>query len=285
MFKKLRLFFQSVKAVRSGDLQHIDDFTRSAVADAMNGGQSQVTRLRPDVEDMLYAPSSDVLYPAEPQLTAQHVAMIRRIRLGWNGTESGAPECAPANSFVGGRAPDLIRDLLGDDVDDAAIAEFMISFLPALRAFMHSADLAAGTYTLSNMDADLYARSKRGLENAAALFAIAPDMTFTVTQDDITLAKATQWDWPDEDDMAVACERGDIAGPTVDPKRPYGDMTYIDLDIHRVLGWPVETRTESGHIGISDQQADEATRLHFRQLGTLQAFVEHAQLPPDPQYG
>ncbi|MCK0120838.1 hypothetical protein MWU61_09820 [Loktanella sp. F6476L] len=268
MFTKLRFFLQAFKAVRSGDSDQIDAVTRAAMA----GPKSSPCDA---AQDTLFSPSSDLLYPLASQLTDDHIVMIRRMRLDWNGMESGAPQCVPSQSFTGGKAPDLIRTLIGD-ADDIAIAHFMVALRPALSIFMDKAELQPGTYPLSNMDADGLARTKRGLDNADTLFAITPDMTMTVTDADIALAKAAQWEWPDEDDMFSAFEAGDIAGPTVDPKRPYGDMTYIALDMHRVLGWPIEARTENGHIGISDEQEAEATRLHFRQLGTMQAFLEHA---------
>lgn len=273
MFTKLRLFLQAFKAVRSGDPDQIDAFTDAAI-------KGTGPQLSDAAQDVLFSPSSDLLYPAEQQLTDDHIAMIRQMRLDWNGTESGAPQCVPKHSFTGGKAPDLIRNLLGNDASDADVADFMISLVPALRVFMNTAQLAAGTYKLSNMDAATLKDSQRGLEGADALFAIGPDMTMDVADDDIALLRNAQWEWAAEDDMFVALQKDNIAGPTVDPKRPYGEMTYFDLDMHRILGWPVETRTESGHIGISEEQAAEATRLHFRQLGAMQAFLEHGQIPP-----
>jgi len=282
MFRRLKLFVQSVKAVRAaragGDIDaEVDKLLRQAGFEGSSGPGSDLDNA---AQDLLLDPPFEALYPDAPHLTAAHVALIRRMRLSWNGVESGAPQCEPSQSFTGGMAQALIRAELGD-VDDEAVAEFMVSLAPAMGVFMQHARLAPGTYTLGNMTPELLAQAKAGLEGADALFAIAPGMRFTVEADDLTLAAQAQWQWPDEEDMYAAFDAGDIAGPTVDGKRPYGDMSYIDLDIHRILGWPVEARTEDGNIAISDAQQAMATRLHFRQLGTLQAFVQHADIAPE----
>lgn len=284
MFRRIRLFFQAMKAVKAaragGDIDaEVDALLHKAGFDGASGGGGMA--VSGAAADLLYEPPFAQLYPDTPVLNQAHVALIRRMRLGWNGAEVGAPQCHPEQSFAGGKAPDLVRAALGD-LPDEEVAEFMVSLVPALQQFMAQATLAPGTYPLSNMTADLLAESQRGLENADTLFAIGSDMRFAVEAEDILLAKHAQWQWPDEGDMFGALERGDIAGPTVDPKRPYGEMSYIDLDIHRILDWPVEQRNEKGFVAITDAQAEAATRLHFRQLGTMQAFLEHAEISVDP---
>lgn len=281
MFRRIKTFFQAMKAVKAaragGDVDaEIGKLLNAAGFDDETGEipfESSVTEL-------LLDPPFESLYPDESNLTKAHVALIRRMRMSWNGAESGAPQCEPLQSFAGGTAPELVRAELGD-LSDQELAEFMISLVPAMYLFLDKATLKPGTYTLGNMDADLLAQSKQGLDNAEALFQISPEMSVTLDEEDILLVKETRWEWPDEGDMLGALENADIAGPTIDPKRPYGDMSYIDLDIHRALSWPVESRNEDGYIQISDAQSEDATRLHFKQLGAVQAFLEHAELDLD----
>lgn len=282
MFRRLKLFGQALKTVsaarKGGDINaEVDKLLAKAGFDEGSGIPGEVSTLSESAQDLLLEPDFDALYPDKPKLTKPHLTLIRQMRLSWNGVESGAPQCEPIQSFTGGTAPDLIRAELGD-IDDEAVAEFMITLPAALRVFMEKATLAPGTYTLGNMTPELLERAKMGLEGADRLFSISPDMTFTVEQDDITLAAHAQWQWPDEGDMYEAFDHDDIAGPTVDGKRPYGDMSAFDLDVHRILGWPIERRNKDGYIEVTDAQVDMATRLHFRQLGTLQAFVEHAKI-------
>ncbi|MEL7255000.1 MAG: hypothetical protein AAGL23_12550 [Pseudomonadota bacterium] len=277
MFRRLKLFFQAVQTVRAvrkgGDPDAAIDQLMQKAGLGGDDGDAEASWDNA-AADTLLDPPFDRLYPDQHSLTAHHLTMIRQMRLSWNGTESGAPQCHPHNSFTGGRAPDLVREFLGD-ADDAGVADFMISLLPALSVFTDQATLTPGHYTLTNMDAASLGESKQGLRDADTLFAISDDMQIEIDADDIALARAATWEWPYEDDMLDALERGDIAGPTVDPKRPYGDMSYYALDVHRVLDWPVEARNEDGFIQLTEAQEAEATRLHFRQLGVMQALLEH----------
>ncbi|MEM6588469.1 MAG: hypothetical protein AAF641_08490 [Pseudomonadota bacterium] len=280
MFRRLKLFFQAVQTVRSvrkgGDPDAAIDQLLQNAGLGGDGGDVEAS-YNNMAADTLIDPPFDQLYPDTPTLTADHVSLIRRMRLSWNGTESGAPQCHPTSGFTGGTAPDLVRNLLGE-ADDEAIATFMISLMPALGAFTSSAKLEPGRYTLKNMGAALLNESRRGLEDAETLFAISDDMQVDIGADDIALARAATWEWPYEDDMLDALEMSDIAGPTVDPKRPYGEMSYYALDVHRVLNWPIEARNEDGFIDLTVAQEEEATRLHFRQLGVMQALLENGDV-------
>lgn len=280
MLRRLKLLFQAFQTAREvrkgGDPDAaIDKLLQKAGFDDESGDlEASYDNM---AAEMLLDPPFEQLYPEKRTLTAHHVTLIGQIRLSWNGTEAGAPQCHPVPGFTGGSAPDLVRDFLGN-VDDDHVAEFMVSLLPAMGVFTSQAKLEPGRYTLRNMSAALLEESKRGLRDADTLFAISEDMQVDIEADDIALARAAMWEWPYEDDMLAALRRGDIAGPTVDPKRPYGDMSYYALDVHRVLGWPIEARDVDGFIQITDAQEQEATRLHFRQLGVMQALLEYGEI-------
>lgn len=199
------------------------------------------------------------------------------MRLSWNGEESGAPQCAPLDSFTGGKAPEVIRAELGQ-ASDEEVAQFILSLFPALKQFISKATLEPGQYTLNNMPPALLEQTKYGLQNADELFNITEDMVVTVTKEDIELAKGAYWKWPYPEEMEDAMLAGVIPGPKVDSKRPYGDMSYYALDIHRILSWSVISSNENGRVELSKDQENEATKLHFRQLGVMQAFLEHAKI-------
>lgn len=278
MFHRLKLFVQAIKtahAVRKGgdfDVEVEKLMRRTGLKEARH-----LTNFSLDAtaEDLLLNPPVEKLLPRDPQLTPDHVKLIRQMRLSWNGVENGAPQCEPTRSFTDGKAPKLVRNMLGD-VSDEEVVEFMISLLPAIGVFMREATLVPGTYTLRNMDTNQLASTIQGIEATYSPFQINDDFTIILTEEDIRLCKSATWEMADEDEMYSALEHGDIAGPTVNPKRPYGEMSNIILDIHQILEWPVEHRGANGQREISEAQSTLARELHFRQLGTMQAFLECA---------
>jgi len=61
----------------------------------------------------------------------------------------------------------------------------------------------------------------------------------------------------------------------VDPKRPYGDMTYFEIDMARILGIPLAA---DGKPSPDDQR--RLDQLHDETLPALAAFLAHAVMAP-----
>ena len=92
----------------------------------------------------------------------------------------------------------------------------------------------------------------------AGTYELRDGSSFTVTADHLAL-------------LANA----NIQGPFVDCKRPYGDMTYFEIDMARILG--VEfTRDDKGRPRFTKEQLARFDRLHHEMQRVLQVFVEHA---------
>jgi hypothetical protein len=63
----------------------------------------------------------------------------------------------------------------------------------------------------------------------------------------------------------------------MDPKRPYGDMTYFFIDMAAALGRPV-IRDGKGDPQFSHQEIKEYQRLHGEMLWAITAFLRYAKL-------
>lgn len=79
-----------------------------------------------------------------------------------------------------------------------------------------------------------------------------------------------------EDRLAV----GDYPAIVADPKRPYGDYTYIEIDMARILGVlpPPPQRDTAAVFDPEPALAAHLQELHWQMLGAIQAFVENAEI-------
>lgn len=66
---------------------------------------------------------------------------------------------------------------------------------------------------------------------------------------------------------------------TMDCKRPYGDFTYYQADMARILGLPVTADAE-GKATLRDADEERLSLLHNEMQWVVQAFIEHAELTP-----
>jgi hypothetical protein len=65
----------------------------------------------------------------------------------------------------------------------------------------------------------------------------------------------------------------------MNPKRPYGDMTYFELDMAEILGEPIR----QGADGLlPEAQAKRLWQLHVDLLPALQLFLQRAEIAPGP---
>ena len=63
----------------------------------------------------------------------------------------------------------------------------------------------------------------------------------------------------------------------MDPKRPYGDMTYFFIDMAAALGRPI-MRDHTGKPDFSSQDKKDYQRLHGEMLWAVTAFLRYAKL-------
>jgi hypothetical protein len=99
-----------------------------------------------------------------------------------------------------------------------------------------------------------------------------PDRTFVFTAAHRALLKHLRFGWP-QPSLIFLGNGGQIV-PTVNFKRPFGDMTAFDIDMAAILGRPPPP---------PGGKFDPALwRLYTEMWPALQVFVEHAQIPVIP---
>lgn len=246
--------FRSLWSSRKGDhsaahiLRRTDD-----VMGAVGMGKGTGPAFSDGTVNALYDPRWSDLWKDDFTLTAAHLDLIKRAQLEWDTAEAGAPKLALTAPYAGGSTPEHLNRLLGDGADETAKCDLLISMVQAFSTYCDKAEISAGSYGVGGETVDL-------------------------TDDLIALVRNLQWDWADEGDMGDVLYQGEVAGPRCDCKRPYGDMGFFALDMHRILRWEVTSRNDQGYIEISDAQAEEAQALHQQIMPALRAVLAHGEV-------
>ena len=271
--------FRNLWSLRASDGTDADvlRMTQKTMDDLGIGGGT-TPALDDEAINVLLDPDWDDLWKDDFKLTQGQLMLMRRARLNWNSVEIGAPQLNPDQPYTDGTTPRHLTELLGDEAQDMEKADFLISMVQAYSTFCGEAKIDAGTYQIRNVTIDDVAAAAWNDQERIAWFGQNPDGSFDLTEDLIALVRNLQWQWPDEDDMGDVLYKGEVAGPTVNPKRPYGDMSYFQLDIHRILGWPTELKTEDGYVELTDAQGEAAMDLHFRTMLAAQVMLENGRV-------
>lgn len=214
-------------------------------------------------------------------ITATHLGLLRRARLAWEGAERGAPMLDPDRPY--GRS-DLLAQLgevFGtDDPDVQALRH--IEMYATMARFVRHATLDPGRYPLVNIEpADVRVALRGYGELSDEDLGLAGDGTVAVTADHLALLRGIDIRWPSEYENGDRLDDGRFPAATGDPKRPYGDYTFIEIDMARLLGeLPPPPIDGPAVFEPSPEQAARLQRLHWQMLATMQVFLERAELAP-----
>jgi hypothetical protein len=212
----------------------------------------------------------------EITVTGDQLRLLRHLRVVWISGEAGVPavdlEMPFGSADVGGDVARILgrpgglpgrRDVVrayGSDIP----TELPEGLLQAVAVLVDAGKLRPGTYTIVNAMRERIASGK-GLpldDDMAPAIPAAPTFNFTVSTDHLKLFA-----------------RARFHGFGFDFKRPYGDMTYFELDIADALGVKTPPRTADGY-DFKPEEIARFDRLHGEMLFTLQAFLQYAQLEP-----
>lgn len=281
--RRFLLFFQIFRALwqarKSGDTDKATDQIMRAAGlgpTPLPPVASSESRLSETAQDLLRRPRWERLWRGDFMLEDRHVALIRAARLNWNGVESGAPELDLQMPFAGADALEILQ-VWHPHAGEAELVELLLDLPNALYAFIQSATLEPGRYAARNVDNDHIRDTMAGFSDVAP-FGWNEDFSFDLAADDLVLMRAAVWQWLHEDEADAVMAAGGLPVPNVDSKRPYGNLSAYTLDVHRALGWPIESKTKDGFVKLSEAQEKEAMRLHFRQVAAMQIFFENAEL-------
>lgn len=219
------------------------------------------------------------------EITSQHLILLRTMRFSWDGAERGAPILDPERPY--GRS-DLVAQLAEvfatEDADTLARRHVEMLFVLA-RVLRHGV-LQPGTYRLRNTSLDDLRDAMRGYGGARGVsdadLALDADGAVILTEEHLKLLRGIEIRWPSQSDCEERIACGDYPAATADSKRPYGDYTYIEVDMARILDC-LPPPPEGGEPAVFKPEpalAAHLQRLHWQMLGAMQAFVENAAIAP-----
>lgn len=205
-----------------------------------------------------------------------HLDLLRLMRFGWDSVERGAPMLDPRQPY--GRADVLAQ--LGetfDASDDDEVARRHVEMFFVLARALRHATLPPGRYPLGNIGpADIRA-AMAGYAASDTDLGLGPDGLVTITDDHLRLLRAIEIRWPSHWDCADRLAAGQYPAATADGKRPYGDYTFIEVDMARVLG-ELPPNPADGIFEPDAELAARLARLHWQMLAAMQVFIEQANL-------
>lgn len=203
-----------------------------------------------------------VFSQALPPLSAQHLQLIRLLRVQWIPIESGAPGFDPAQPFGGNLATlDTAQQVLR--IRNPALATQLLAEVCLwLPQFVASATLVPGRYTLPP---DFPGQ--------------ASDSSFDFRPEHLTLLHAALWREVGTDELPYVLaneEEGQATWPLpyIDGKRPYGDRSYYQIDMAEILGKPY-ARNAQGRYILPPQKDEALKQLHLQTQAALQIMLMH----------
>jgi hypothetical protein len=101
---------------------------------------------------------------------------------------------------------------------------------------------------------------------------------FEFRAEHLAILRGTIWRTLDDYSIDAVLEMDDFWPlPYIDGKRPYGDCTYIQIDMAELLGEPYQFDAERNLIEDAGKDT-RLERLHYETRAALQIFLTHAEL-------
>lgn len=286
MFERAKFMVSFVgayrQARRNGD-EH-QAAVRRAVGDVLDAPgvelPDSVRALWTDPDDRIALDGGSWFGAGAFEISAAHLDLLRHARLGWDGAERGAPGFDPAAPY--GRT-DLLSQLgevfQTDDADELAGRHVEMFFV--LARFLRHADLQPGRYRLRNITAHQLRAALRGYgELDDEDLGLGTDGVL-VEPAHLQLLRGIEIRWPSRYECADRLAAGRYPAAGADPKRPYGDFTFIEVDMARILGvLPPPPSEGSAVFEPGPELTRRLQRLHWQMLAVMQVFLEHAELAP-----
>ena len=173
--------------------------------------------------------------------TENHLRLIRNMVVSWDITEIGAPAIHPQIPYG---SPNLFKDIqrMIGITKRGAIRKLHRETEDALRFYLEHAILSPGDYNYPNMLGDI--EDDLTIDILSGENTEKPDIiSFCFTDQHLKLLRYASVRWNEWDE-----EEGDeyYPAPGIDPKRPYGAMTYYYADMANASDMKYET-DQDGH--------------------------------------
>lgn len=207
---------------------------------------------------------------ADPAPGADHARLIAAFRVIFVPIEEGAPGIDPEFPF-GDKVDVMQRALSLLGTSDRLLATRLIAEAGRiLPAYIARAQMVPGKYTVPADMAAYFSTPDSG---------VAGDGSFVFRQEHATLLKGANWRVVGAENIEEVLATPDMwPMPYIDGKRPYGDMSYYQLDMARLLGEPYAIGPDGK--ALPDEAKDARLEaLHGEMTAALQVFLCNARLP------
>jgi hypothetical protein len=184
------------------------------------------------------------------KISDEQIKLLRTQHTVWVPIEAGAPML---HFVVKMRNP----------LDEEQLTSEQMRIVEAFSLFVQKAKIKPGVYKLTNDWKTEYPDGKCEL-GADTRYVIPIPQTdkfdFHLTKDHVRLLNHANYN-----------------GPGFDVKRPYGDMSYYQLDMADALGLKVP-RGEGGKPNFSEKEFEHYDKLHGEMLFALQALLQYGKV-------
>ncbi len=243
-----------------------------------NGRDRTQARERRDNAPLLTEDDIEPLddYPESFTLADYHIALLRQAVISWDPAEIGAPAIDPEKPFgaVSTRGAIARAAKLGSTSDTKRLKAIYAEVGHALQSFMWYGELEPGVYSVPHpLNGDWSTLDRRARDYKKSPEPKIIEFQFKEAHRRLLDRAILRWtDWPRE-------YGADYMNPTpgIDPKRPYGDRTYFEIDMAEILGIPVK---DEPNDPFTPQQAKELVTLHHEMKRALQVFLVKARIQP-----
>ncbi|KGD95199.1 hypothetical protein JL37_10875 [Achromobacter sp. RTa] len=197
----------------------------------------------------------------------EHAALMRLLRVLWVPVESGAPGI----EFEDPLGPDslsIARAALKTSDDARAIRRLAEVGLLVPRYVAAMGGLAPGRYALPAEMTPAFDFPESGVDAGGG---------FVLREEHLTLLRAAVWRTVDKDSIESVLREGARYWPMpyIDGKRPYGDSSYYQIDMARLLGEPYPLDAQG--YALADPAKDaRMERLHRETFAALQVFLAYS---------
>lgn len=212
----------------------------------------------------VYGAPSDTL-----AFTSQHAALMRALRVMWMPVESGAPSIDFEQPLLGGADTLGTARKLLKTTDDALAIRRLAEVCRLIPSYVGSLGrLRPGRYTVPAEMKETFDFPQSGVDAQGG---------FTLRNAHLTLLRAAAWREVDATSLQAVLREGERFWPMpyIDGKRPYGDASYYQVDMARLLGEPYPL--DSKGYAVTDPAKDARLKqLHYETLAALQVFLNHS---------
>ncbi|WP_313625676.1 hypothetical protein [Achromobacter sp.] len=215
------------------------------------------------VRNVFAAPLDSIPY------TAQHAALVRLLRVQWMPVESGAPAIDFEQPLLGGaQTLAIARDAL-KTTDDALALRRLAEVCRLIPRYVQSIGrLRPGRYAVPVEMREAFDFPESAVDAQGE---------FNLNKEHLVFLRDLAWRVADDRDLQAVLREGDRFWPMpyVDGKRPYGNSSYYQVDMAKLLGEPYPLDAKG--YAIRDPAKDaRLARLHYEMLAALQVFLRHS---------